>query len=176
MAGGSLVIIGDPDDNELSFEENSLQFWRHLSSRDNRTGVVLGSTTSNNLLNCETRYVGTSSSTPNVHIQWIKNGEVVVEDSHHIIITETTVASINSSLEITNFTHSDVGVYQCILTYTDAEAEDEVITTTPFRLQTGIYYSIRVNLSERLANNNICTLHRCIHVEQKHHYSGENFS
>ena len=91
-------------------------------NRDNRSGVELGSMVGSDLLTCEVMRSG--ASTPVPIVSWIKNGELVANTS-----------GFSSSLEITSFAASDAGVYQCIFTDTDANAE--VITTVPYRLDTG---------------------------------------
>ena len=48
-----------------------------------------------------------------------------------------------SNLEILNFVQSDVGEYQCIFTDTDTEAE--IITTIPFRVDTGTTVCFHAN-------------------------------
>ena len=77
--------------------------------------------------------VGVGSSSP-PSVVWVRNGEQVVNGSR-ITITEGTnsfTRQRSSSLQISNFTLSDAGVYQCIFT-----EGAEVITTTPLRLDTG---------------------------------------
>ena len=115
---GVLSITNEPADNELSHETS-------LTYRDNRTGIALGSTVGSNLLNCEAERFGVSNSTPIV--TWIKDGD---------LISSKTASS--SSLDIASFTAADAGVYQCIFIDTDAAAE--VITSIPFRLDSGFYY------------------------------------
>ena len=93
---------------------------------DNRIAVPVGS---NQMLRC----VGSGSSSP-PSVVWVRNGEQVVNGSR-ITITEGTNSfsrQRSSSLQITNFSLSDAGVYQCIFT-----EGTEVITTTPLRLDTG---------------------------------------
>ena len=102
------------------------------------TGIPLGSAVS---INCtctaEHDYNRTSSNTsPPIQILWIRNGITVVEDSDHSIdVTNLTNFKFNSNLQIANFAHDDTGVYQCIF-----KAEIELVTTRPFRLQTGEYW------------------------------------
>ena len=91
-------------------------------NRDNRSGVALGSIVGSNLLTCEVMRSG--ASTPVPIVSWIKNGELVANTS-----------GFSSSLEITDFAASDAGVYQCVFTNTDGNAE--IITTAPYRLDTG---------------------------------------
>ena len=92
---------------------------------DNRVAVTVGN---NQLLRC----VGSGSSSP-PSVVWVRNGEQVVNGGR-ITITEGTPGGqqTSSELQIINFALSDVGVYQCIFT-----ESDEVITTTPLRLDTG---------------------------------------
>jgi len=107
---------------------------------DNRTAVTLGSIIGPPLLRCVGGHegdtgIGTSFSAPSV--VWVRNGEQVVADGR-ITITESVVFSGErraSDLQITNFGLSDAGVYQCI--FTDVDSDAEVITTTPLRLDTG---------------------------------------
>ena len=91
---------------------------------DNRIAVTVGS---DEVLSCVS-----SGNSSNFSVVWIRNGEQVVADGSRITITETMPRS--SELKITNFTLSDAGVYQCIFT-----EGDEVITTTPLRLDAGWY-------------------------------------
>ena len=92
---------------------------------DNRVAVTVGN---NQVLRC----VGTGSSSP-PSVVWVRNGEQVVNGGR-ITITETMPGGQqrSSELQISNFTLSDAGVYQCIFT-----EGAEVITTTPLRLDTG---------------------------------------
>ena len=92
---------------------------------DNRTAVSVGS---NQVLRC----VGSGSSSP-PSVVWVRNGEQLIADSR-ITITEVSLLVVqrSSELQITNFSLSDAGVYQCIFT-----EGAEVITTTPLRLDTG---------------------------------------
>ena len=89
---------------------------------DNHIAVTVGN---NQVLRC----LGVGSSSP-PSVVWVRNGEQVVNDS----IIERIQLSVQrfSELRITNFASSDAGVYQCIFT-----EGDEVITTTPLRLDTG---------------------------------------
>ena len=84
----------------------------------------------NQVLGC----VGSGRFSP-PSVVWVKNGERVVNGSR-ITISEGTPGGqqMSSDLQISNFTLSDAGVYQCIFT-----EGVEVITTTPLRLDTGWY-------------------------------------
>ena len=136
----TLIVVTDPVATESTFENFQ------VFQLDNRTAVPLGSTVDpagtedgNKLLRCVAGHVGDtrpgSFSPPSV--VWVKNGEQVVADSR-ITINESTVFSgcrRASELQISNFSLSDVGVYQCI--FADVDSDTEVITTTPLRLDTG---------------------------------------
>jgi len=109
---------------------------------DNRTAVTLGNTVGPPLLRCVGGHegdegLGSSFSPPSV--VWVRNGEQVVDDGR-ITITESVIPIIGSerrasNLQISAFGVSDAGVYQCI--FTDVDNDAEVITTTPLRLDTG---------------------------------------
>ena len=94
---------------------------------DNRVAVSVGN---DEVLSC----VGSGNSSP-PSVVWVRNGEQVANGGR-ITITETVPGGQqrSSELKISNFTLSDAGVYQCILT-----EGAEVITTTPLRLDTGWY-------------------------------------
>ena len=110
---GTLGLEVSPTTNEENLE----------TFLDNRTAVTNGSTVDNTLLSCVAKHAGTSpGSTPTV--QWIRNGEMI-----------STQTGFSSSLMITSFTVANAGVYQCIFIDTDADAE--ILTTIPYRLDTG---------------------------------------
>lgn len=113
---GVLSISDSPSGNEGGFENA-------LGTLDDRVGVVNG-TMVENLLVCEVRE---PVSTPTVH--WIRNGEFV---SNGVI---EQMMDIRSTLNISDFTLADAGEYQCIFIDTDSDAE--ILTTRPFRLDTG---------------------------------------
>ena len=83
-------------------------------------------------INCAANYNGASDSTntPTIEVLWIRDGNIVLNDSDHSI----SVTGLSSILEITNFAQNDAGIYQCIF-----NAENELKTTTPLKLQTGEY-------------------------------------
>ena len=118
--GGALNINISPSDNEGGFEHP-------VGTLDDRVGVINGSAVSN-LLMCGVRR---PVSTPTV--QWIRNGKFVGNG----VITSTT--DFSSTLNIAEFTLAEAGEYQCIFIDTDSDAE--IITTRPFRLDTGIVTS-----------------------------------
>ena len=109
IINGSLTIIRHPTENEGTFA-------------DNRTGIELGSGIS---INCAAE---TSNHPLSIQILWIRDGKTIDDDSSHHIYT----TNLTSNLNITNFKNADAGVYQCVF-----NAEKELITTIPFRLQTG---------------------------------------
>lgn len=111
----TLSIEKSPDRNEATFENPSVYL-------DNRTAVEADSMVDNTLLLCEVKRVGTSTATPTIH--WIRNGELI-----------SAVQAFMSDLEITSFTASDAGVYQCI--FIDNDTDAEILTTIPYRLDTG---------------------------------------
>ena len=94
---------------------------------DNRVAVSVGG---NQVLSC----VGSGRYYSPPSVVWIRNGEQVVNGSGITITEEAIPFSQRSSseLQITNFSLSDAGVYQCIFT-----EGAEVVTTTPLRLDTG---------------------------------------
>ena len=112
-----LSIVDEPADNEVSFEGIM------DSDADNRTGITIESDVGSTLLQCSAeRRSGTSSTMP--VISWIRNG-VLVSSS----------MGFTSSLQISKFTASNAGVYQCI--FTDTDNDTEIVTTVPYRLDTG---------------------------------------
>ena len=120
VVSGSLIVVHHPTEDEELLEGTLFQ--------DNRTGIVLGSQVS---MNCAAE---TSNNALPVQISWTRDGKIIIDDStHHINTTD-----LNSSLQITNFTLQDVGVYQCIFN----TLTTELTMTIPFRLQTGEYNNI----------------------------------
>ena len=106
---------------------------------DNRTGVALAGAIS---LECSARNSSESLILPAP--QWLKNGEVVVEETNRISLSNN-----GDLLAIMNFVSSDAGVYQCLFTDTDGDAE--ILATVPFRLDTGSY-NIMCMISRLLVN------------------------
>ena len=138
---GDLSIIDEPANYERMFE--SLNPFNPGTFIDNRTGIQNGMTAGNNLLLCKVRYMGISTSTPNV--SWTVNGRVVS--------TSNCTNCFTSSLNISSFAASDAGVYQCI--FTDTDATGEVVTSKPMRLDTGLY-KLNIHLFFKLSS--------CMHV------------
>jgi hypothetical protein len=117
IINGSLAVVHHPTEDEELLEGR-------LFNEDNRTGIELGSQVS---MNCAAE--GSNNALP-IQILWLRDGNTIVEDSiRHINTTD-----LSSNLQITDFTSQDVGIYQCI--FINAETT-ELLTTIPFRLQTG---------------------------------------
>ena len=116
---GSLSISDEPALNEAMFESSTL-------NQNNRSGIALGSTVGSDLLNCEALPSESANLTSEsvLTVSWIRDGHLVKNTSGY-----------SSSLEITNFALSDAGVYQCIFTNTNTNGE--IMTTVPYRLDTG---------------------------------------
>ena len=105
---------------------------------DNRTGIGLGDNVDGSLLTCIAGHQGDGMmnySLPSV--VWVMNGQPVDVADSRINVTSTAMANgrLSSSLTITNFTLTDAGVYQCV--FTDSDGDTELITTVPYRLDTG---------------------------------------
>ena len=127
---GTLMIVSGPSDNEPVDIAAILN--------DNRTGIALGGTVFSSLLTCIAGHQGDgvmNYSPPSV--VWVRNGQPVDDTDSRITITPTTMTNgqLTSSLTTTNFALSDAGVYQCI--FTDSDGDTELITTLPYRLDTG---------------------------------------
>ena len=141
---GTLVLTNQPTKNELTaFPFNLPSF-----SLDNRTGIApggdtpLGESNTEPLLTCTAGHHGdglVNYSTPSV--VWVRNGQAVDDTDSRITLTSTAMANgqVTSSLTITNFTAGDAGVYQCVFTDDSDGGDTEVITSIPYRLDTGTY-------------------------------------
>ena len=131
----SLTVSVDPTENEMPFEMATLPGYGTSDRPDNRVGVELGDANAgSSLLTCKAGHVGSSTSTPTVI--WIRNGVQVMDDGNYKpTITTPQDGSVRSELDISTFLGTHVGEYQCI--FTDVDAEGEVITTVPLRLDTG---------------------------------------
>ena len=128
------MMVSGPSDNEPIDLSPPLN--------DNRTGIALGGTVDGSLLTCVAGHQGDgvmNFSLP--FVVWVKNGQPVDDTDSRITITPTTMANgqLTSSLTITNFALSDTGVYQCV--FTDPDGDTELITTVPYRLDTGMLNS-----------------------------------
>ena len=109
---------------------------------DNRTGIALGDTVDGSLLTCTVGHQGDGMMNyPTPSVVWVRNGQVVDDTDSRITITistPTTNGQVTSSLTITDFGLTDVGVYQCVVT--DDSDGGEVITSIPYQLDTGRVY------------------------------------
>ena len=114
---------------------------------DNRTGIApdgntpAGNSTSDPLLTCTAGHRGDglmNYSSPSV--VWVRNGQVVNDTDSRITLNSTTMTNgqVTSSLNITKFTAGDAGVYQCVFTDDSDNGDTEVITSIPYRLDTGM--------------------------------------
>ena len=115
---------------------------------DNRTGIAPGGNTPNGesstdpLLTCTAGHHGDglmNYSPPSV--VWVRNGQAVEDTHSRITLNSTTMANgqVTSSLTITQFIAGDAGVYQCVFTDDSDGGDTEVITSIPYRLDTGTY-------------------------------------
>ena len=115
---------------------------------DNRTGIApdgdtpTGNSSTDPLLTCTAGHHGDglmNYSPPSV--VWVRNGQAVDDTDSWITLTSTTMANgqVTSSLTITQFTAGDAGVYQCVFTDDSDGGDTEVITSIPYRLDTGTY-------------------------------------
>ncbi len=136
----SLTISRQPADNEQN-SRNTLTAFDIIAN--SRTGVRVtdvdpaGTNDANQLMRCVASHVGGAGavSTPPTLV-WTRNGEEVVHDGTHISITDTLQGDqLESNLQINSFTDNDAGIYQCI--YTDTDSDAEVATSLPHRLDYG---------------------------------------
>ncbi len=136
----SLTISRQPADNEQN-SGNTLTAFDVIAN--SRTGVRVtdvdpaGTSDANRLMRCVASHVGGASAVSTLPtLVWTRNGEEVVHDGTHISITDTQQGDqLQSNLQINSFTDSDAGIYQCI--YTDTDADAEVATSLPHRLDYG---------------------------------------
>ena len=164
---GTLMLTNQPSNNEPTafFDKNSLP-------NDNRTGIASGTdtptgdSTSDPLLTCTAGHHGdhlAKYSPPSV--VWVRNGQVVDDTDSRITLTSTNMTNgqVTSSLSITQFTAGDAGVYQCVFTDDSDGGDTEVITSIPYRLDTGstlLYNSFAV----------------CLYIQYKRHLCTKNVS
>ena len=128
---GTLMLTDQPSLNEPVDLSASLN--------DNRTGIALGGTVDGSLLTCTAGHQGDGvMDYPAPSVVWVRSGQVVDDTDSRITITSTTMVNgqVTSSLTITNFGLPDAGVYQCV--FTDDNDGGEIITSIPYRLDTGI--------------------------------------
>ena len=111
---------------------------------DNRTlfPIGVGATTSPSpaaqLLRCVSSHTGSETMRPSV--MWLRNGVELVANGSKVTIdtTDDGASGTASLLTVTDFQLSDTGVYQCVFT-NPAGVLQEVITSTPFRLDAGTH-------------------------------------
>ena len=137
VTNGTLLLVSQPSDDEADFVPGR---------NDNRTGIALGDST---LVTCTAGHHGDdlmNYSTPSV--VWVRNGQVVNNTDSRITLTSTPMANgqITSSLTISEFGTGNAGVYQCVFTDDSDGGDTEVITSIPYRLDTGMIFNIKVFL------------------------------
>ena len=141
---GTLVLTNQPSENEPI----ALLFGIVPLPNDNRTGIApdgntpTGESSTDPLLTCTAGHHGDElmNYTP-PSVVWVRNGQAVDDTDSQITLTSTTMANgqVTSSLTITDFTAGDAGVYQCVFTDDSDGGNTEVITSIPYRLDTGTY-------------------------------------
>ena len=141
---GTLVLTNQPSENEPIV----FLFGIVPLPNDNRSGIApdgntpTGNSSSDPLLTCSAGHHGDglmNYSPPSV--VWVRNGQAVDDTDSRITLTSTTMASgqVTSSLTIIKFEAGDAGVYQCVFTDDSDGGDTEVITSIPYRLDTGTY-------------------------------------
>ena len=115
---------------------------------DNRTGIApdgntpTGNSTTDPLLTCTAGHHGDGlmNYSP-TSVVWVRNGQTVNSTDSRITLISTPMANgqVTSSLSITKFEAGDAGVYQCVFTDDSDGGDTEVITSIPYRLDTGKY-------------------------------------
>ena len=140
------MLINQPSENEpTAFLFNIPEF---PLPNDNRTGIApdgntpLGESSTDPLLTCTAGHHGDgllNYSPPSV--VWVRNGQAVDDTDSRVTLTSATMANgqVTNSLSITNFTAGDAGVYQCVFTDDSDGGDTEVITSIPYKLDTGTY-------------------------------------
>ena len=142
------MLTNQPSENEPI----ALLFDTFPLPNDNRTGIAsgtdtpTGNSTSDPLLTCTAGHNGdelVDYSPPSV--VWVRNGQAVDTTDSRITLTSTNMTNgrVTSSLTITKFTAGDAGVYQCVFTDDSEGGDTEVITSIPYRLDTGQWSSSR---------------------------------
>ena len=116
---------------------------------DNRTLLPIGATTSPDnggglnfdLLRCAASHTGSGTMRPTV--TWLRDGvELVVDGGGKVVITAIVdgASGTASILTVTDFQLLDTGIYQCV--FTNPTGSQEVITSSPFRLDAGMYVDL----------------------------------
>ncbi len=130
------MIVQQPADNERN-TTNDLTSTDFIAN--SRTGVRVidvdptGTSDANRLMRCSAGHVGGTGIPPS--IVWTRDGEEVVVDGTHTITTTSSNDVLQSNLQINGFGDSDAGIYQCI--FTDSDPDAEVATSLPHRLDYG---------------------------------------
>ena len=131
---------------------NMLKIVRELNnSTSDRTYVPLGSSINGTFLRCSAEQPS-SSSLAALSVIWLKEGIQLSGDGVRVVIT-TTATSVKSNrrtvsfVRIVNFSQSDAGVYQCVFYDTPSQG-GEVITTRPYKVDTGIVFDITSHHNE----------------------------
>ena len=124
-----------------------LKITRELNNNilPDRIGVPLGSSTissNGGFLRCSAEQPASSSFTA-PSMMWLKDGTQLFGDGVRVVISTTnpTTGTSNrtvSFVRIFNFSQSDAGVYQCVFYDTPSQG-GEVITTRPYKVDTGIF-------------------------------------
>ena len=83
---------------------------------------------------------------------WLKDGTQLSGDGVRVVVTTTNTTIMGSNrtvsfVRIFNFSQSDAGVYQCVF-YDTPSQEGEVITTRPYKVDTGILFDITSHHNE----------------------------
>ena len=123
------------------------------NTSSDRTYVPVGSSnisTTGTFLRCSAEQPSSSSfAAPSVI--WLKDGTQLSGDGIRVVITTTTTAGTSnrtvSFVRIFNFSLSDAGVYQCVFYDTPSQG-GEVITTRPYKVDTGIVFDITSHHNE----------------------------
>ena len=125
-----------------------------------RTGVIQGSIVDGSLLSCEVKRLPTYYTQAIPTVLWTLNGKLIANSTQSAFI-------MISSLEIVNFNLSDAGVYQCI--FTDTDADSEVVTSTPFRVDTGTTAVLITELGYYCVHNSLSVHNVSIGLTCSHH-------
>jgi len=139
----------DPVERETNGPSSTLKDYDMI--RDNRTAFTNGSvyepdtyfTTCCQVLRCLASLPGNLTGAPNIgslSVSWLKNEvKVINTPNRHNITSSITYNTgqnetrIRSDLRLIPFQQStDTGIYQCM--FFDFDSDREVLTTTPFRL------------------------------------------
>ena len=124
------------------------------NTTSDRTYVPLGSSnisTTGTFLRCSAEQPSSSSlAAPSVI--WLKDGTQLSGDGVRVVVTTTNTSIMGSNrtvsfVRIFNFSQSDAGVYQCVFYDTPSQG-GKVITTRPYKVDTGIVFDITSHYNE----------------------------